>query len=687
MKRLLFLLTCLTFNLYTMAQSAMDNGFKMLETGAYADAEHFFDRFLDANPQNRTAQICYGRAVGLNGRPQEANQLFGNLIAENPKDYEVRINYYESFLWSKEYQKAEPLYASLVRDHPNQFGALLGYANTLSNLQKYEEALVWVDKALQLEPNNENAAISKKYIKLGLANQLSNAQQYDRAILELQNILAQRPTDRETLLNLANIYLITKKTDSAQWAYAKMAINHQDSIVARNGMALAAHIAGNEKGALEMSTKTLGVLQPNEETTLRGQTYERYVQALIWNRKFTKAKTALDTLGQQFGKTNWIHALKATLGMYTGNFKMSLQQYDSILAQDQNSFDGNLGKANALFALGRIHEAYEATFTTLDIFKNQKDAQGLLEKMNGLYSPTVEEGMAYSFDNGNNMAYSASTGFQFPFSSKILVKGRYGYRGTENSLSGSRAETHTFVAGIQYALFPKTKIEGNFGVNRANFDRTGYSQPLLQLKLATEPLRLQNLEMGYQREIQNFNSELISREIVQNHFGASYHLGSNIGFGWYTQLMHTTQSDGNKRNLLFTSLYYMLTRKPLLKMGANFQYLGFAEQLPSIYFSPEQYMAGEVFAELSGTFSDSFTYRIQAATGLQRVEQENSTSIFRAESRLAYQLSKRLGGGLYGKYSTISSDTAAGFQFTEMGLHLKWSLSKQPVFYNKLASR
>ena len=51
-------------------------------------------------------------------------------------------------------------------------------------------------------------------------------------------------------------------------------------------------------------------------------------------------------------------ALKATLGMYTGNIKSSLKHYDTILETDSISFDGNLGKANALFARGKIDEAY-----------------------------------------------------------------------------------------------------------------------------------------------------------------------------------------------------------------------------------------------------------------------------------------------------------------------------------------
>ncbi len=130
-----------------------------------------------------------------------------------------------------------------------------------------------------------------------------------------------------------------------------------------------------------------------------------------------------------------------------------------------------------------------------------------------------------------------------------------------------------------------------------------YTQPVLDAQLQLQPLQLQNLTLSYQREVQNFNADLIEREIVQNHYGLNYNLGTNFNLGWYTQLMHTQQSDANTLNLLFTSLYYTLSQKPAFKMGVNYQYITFKDQLPTIYFSPEEYQAVEVFADIPRTIS------------------------------------------------------------------------------------
>ncbi|MDO1499051.1 hypothetical protein Q2T40_01540 [Winogradskyella maritima] len=57
-----------------------------------------------------------------------------------------------------------------------------------------------------------------------------------------------------------------------------------------------------------------------------------------------------------------------------------------------------------------------------------------------------------------------------------------------------------------------------------------------------------------------------------------------------------------------------------------------------------------------------------AATGIQRVESDPNTTIFRAETSIQHQFSKRFSLNIYGKYSNIASATAAGFEFTEIGL-------------------
>lgn len=676
----LFLVTTSLLN----AQSDMTKGFGLLEQGNFQAAEDFFAEYLTNDPTNKTAKLCYGRAVGLSGEPKKATNLFADLLKEYPGDFEILINYNESFLWAKEYEQAKPLYADLVEKFPDKFGAVLGYANTLSNLKEYKLALSWVEKAIALQPENESAKISRKFMRLGYANSFVNDQQYNKGEQTLIKIFEDFPNDKDVLINLANLYLIIKQADKAKSMYARYATNQKDSITALNGIALAQHIDENDKEALLTSKSATNKVDKIDDVALTESTYDRYVQALIWNRKFITAKKKIDSLEVHYENRNWIHALRATLGLYTGDAKSSVKSYDRILVNDSASFDGNLGKANALFASDRIVPAYKMANQTLKFYENQKDAKGFIEKLNLMHTPTIEEHAAYTFDNGNNTAFYTNTTIDVPFSTKFRTTFSYFFRSTENTVTDNKATSHVALMGLQYKLFPKTVLKTVLGFNNSRFLDEAYTQPVLDIKLDLQPFKLQNLTLGYQREVQSFNAELIEREIVQNHYGLNYNLGTNVNFGWYTQLMHTQQSDDNVRNLLFTSLYYNVLKKPALKMGLNYQYITFKDQVPTIYFSPEKYQAVELFADLRGKISEKTSYAISAATGIQQVEDDPNTNIFRAEASVLHQFSKRFSLSIYAKYSNIASATAAGFEFTEVGLKAKWLFLKKPLFYKKL---
>ena len=58
----------------------MKEGFTYLETGKYKEAETFFEATLKTYPTNKTARLCYGRAIGLNGDSEKAVTIFKALL-------------------------------------------------------------------------------------------------------------------------------------------------------------------------------------------------------------------------------------------------------------------------------------------------------------------------------------------------------------------------------------------------------------------------------------------------------------------------------------------------------------------------------------------------------------------------------------------------------------------------------
>ena len=71
---------------------------------------------------------------------------------------------------------------------------------------------------------------------------------------------------------------------------------------------------------------------------------------------------------------------------------------------------------------------------------------------------------------------------------------------------------------------------------------------------------------------------------------------------------------------------------------------------------------------------------LNAAAGLQFIEDNDAQNTFRIQGKLGHIFSSRFTGTIYGQYSDIASATAAGFNYTEIGIQLRWYLCKKPVF-------
>lgn len=662
----------------------MNEGFTYLETGKYKQAETFFENILITYPKNKTAKLCYGRALGLNGNGERATTIFINLLERYPQDFEIKLNYAESLLWNENYNKAKDYYKNLLKEKPNSFPALLGYANTLSNLKFFNEALEFIDKALLTSPGNLNALTSKKYINLGYANQYVQNGDYKAALKLLLKNLQLFKKDIETLQNIANVYLISGDFSKAEATYKTIGISPQNKLTSLNSLALVSHLKGKNKKALEISSKAINYISNKTSESLLQQTKERYAQALIWNRKYKKADILIQKLNNEYPNKNWVLSLRASLNIYKSNFEKSINDYNRILKNDTTSFDGNLGKANALKASGYFIESYKSAENTLKFYKNQKDAVNFIKKLDKSFTPFVVAESSYSFDNGNNKAYSYKATSEFSFSTKFKLLGSYNYRTTSNSLSGLKATSNNVLGGVSYQLLHNIKLKSLIGLASSKTETNTFNQLVADISLLTKPFKLQNLELGYKREIQNFNAALLAENIVQNNYLINYSLNTNFRLGWFTQYYYTTQNDKNTRNLIFTSLYYNILEKPSLKAGVNYQNISFKNQVPTIYFSPSKFNAYEVFFNIikdeNITKENEWFYELTAASGFQYIENSKKQRTYRIQSKLGYKFSERSILTLYGSKSNIASATAAGFTFTEIGLRFKWFILRKPFF-------
>lgn len=662
----------------------MTVGFNYLEQGKFAQAEVFFENVLKAYPENKTAKLCFARATGLSGKPSKALALLDDLGEKYPEDFEIRLNYAEALLWNKAFAKAESYYIELLDIDNENFPAVLGYANTLSSLKKYKKALEFVDKALEIDPANYNAMVSKKYIQLGLANQYLKEKQYQESVRVLENNLTLFPMDNETLLSLANTHIISGTHLSAKDVYLQLNRTDEERIQSKIGLSLIEHLLEHDKNALGESRQALNILKRVSNPKLQVQGEERYAQALIWNQLYRDAENYLDSLTILYPKQNWVYGLHAMLETYKRDFNKSVDFYTLMLDQDSSSFDGNLGLANAYKAIRRYDDAFKMAQKTLIYHENQKDALNFIEGLEEMFYPNLATVLSYSFDNGDNESYAISNKVTYPYTSKLEFNGLYRYRETSNDVTNFEANTHLMGVGVGYQLKHFIKLNAEVGFNVASIDTQQYNQFLTRIAFDIVPAKLQSLTLGYAKELEDFNAELIGRRITKDIVFLNHNLNTNFKLGWFNQYYYTSQNDGNTRHLYFTSLYYNLFKKPTTKVGFNYQYITFEKQLPTIYFSPEEFKMVEVFGEVLKDYrtieGKGCFYGLNAAVGYQYIEDESRQETYRVRFDLGYQMSKMFLGSLYFQKSNIASGNSGGFSYTELGLKLRWVLSKRSVF-------
>jgi len=667
-----------------LAAQEMTPGFELLEKGDFAEAKRFFSVVLGDYPENKTARLCYGRATGLSGNPEEAGEIFKELLLDYKDDLEIELNYAECLLWQKKYVHAKSYYSTLLQKVPENFVVNLGLANTLSNLKEYPGALSYVNKALEITPNQPNAKISKKYIQLAYAAQSSQYQNYDLAVELLHKNLELFPEDKESLRTLAEVYINQRKLDKAETVFVRLSDTKEDFTRGLLGLALVSHSRNRDLEALDYAEKALASLDSLENGKLFQQTKERYIQALIWNGKYAAAENEIELLKSKYKDQKWVLALQAMLYTYRSEFKKGIDEYENILEKDSTSFDGNLGSANAYKALDRWDIAADKARKTLEFYPNQKDASMFLRNIQRDFAPTLDLKVNHTRDNGKNVANGKEIKLGLPLSLRLSFLAQGKLRNTQNDQLEEAADSKQFLAGAKFKLFPHVYLKAMGGILQATTNTSSNEQFLADFSINAKPSSLQWLSMGYKRELQDFNTSLIEENILQEHFYLNYTLATNFKLGSYHQLFYTKQSDGNNRKLYFTSLYYNIAKNPFAKAGLNYQYISFDQRVPEIYFSPETFHAVEFFIdsvkeELSARKKEWY-YTATAATGFQFIDGAEKQWTYRLKFKLGYVIHEQLLVHAYAERSNIASATAAGFTFTDLGIGCKWYVGGKPIF-------
>ena len=650
----------------------MNPGYDLLNNQSYTEAEKFFENILLEYPENKTANICYARAVGLGGNAKLAKEKFKVLDQNYPNDIEVKLNLAEANMWSKQYTEASEIYTWVLNESPDNFTANLGMANAQSAQLNNVEALNFIKHALSIDPKNESAKVSKKYIYLALADKQRNAFNFKSTHSLLDSVLVLFPLDREAILNQAITYLWMDRPLAAAKKYQILYDKEIEIFEALMGLSYCSTLLSKKKKAIEYADQAIDYARENslEEASLIRSKMNK-VNCIGIKGDFKDAHLKLDQFGEDYDDERTYKIAKARLLVWDGKLKKGLAAYETLNDQFPEDFEILMGMADTHRALKSNTRAIEYIDQALLVQKNQPDALRLREELRAESNPFFVASAYKSTDIANNQNTGLTARFEFGSIDKLRSFVDLKLLTLSNKEPLQKASQYVLSYGAQYRLNSKTKLKAEIQPTLAT-DNNDFRTTNMLFNIGGEYQIIKNNLFSYtfQQEAHNFNVDLLKSGIVMNNHKFSYSLSTKFNLGLYAQYIFTTQSDQNTKNLIFASLYYNFLKTPLLQSGVNYTNIGFKDQRPNLYFSPANYHAYEGFIKLNNFNSQrtKVMYNAMCAVGLQITDETMESNSLRIEADLGYRVAKRINLLVYYRYSSSATSTAVGFTWSSFGI-------------------
>jgi|GEM_PF-6450379 len=422
---------------------------------------------------------------------------------------------------------------------------------------------------------------------------------------------------------------------------------------------------GNPQKAKEIFDKLLSDDSKNLEFLIN------YAEALLWNKEYTIALLKYLELEKSYPNNPIVQLGLANTYSNLKQYKNAINHYNGGIAIDNKILGLYIGLAYTHRANNQDREALEVIEKGLIIDVNNTVLNELKMMIIKTYKIAVNQKTSITNDSGKNTAQNLTTYINVPINTKNSFAVVYQYRNTENKITEDSAIQNTFGLTFKKDLTNQIEFTGNLSYLLSK-GMIKYDNIIYKVKLEMKPTFNQSFSVNYQKEYHNFNAQLIDSKIAQNHFFTNYHILTKWNIGWFTQYYFTQQSDNNTRNLWFNSLYYVFKKERVFKLGLNTQIISFKEERPEIYFSPKQFSAFEGFIDVNLSKNKSnYIVNGNLAFGYQYVNRVRQNS-FRGELNLGYKISSKFTVNSYGKYSDLSSGTAAGFEFNELGIKINY---------------
>ena len=645
----------------------MEAGYKLLENQEFAQAKEFFSEVLQKQPTNKTANICLGRAVGLAGDAPMALEIFLETDKIYPNDFELKLNIGEAYLWNDQASDALEIYKDLIVQDSKNYTANLGSANCHFKLGSYDQALFFIDQAIHIDPDNEGAYNSKKYILLAMADEKKKSMDFIGVEQVLNQILDFRPQDAQAHINLAINYINLDNYKKADLLLRSLLKNEQEPLQVCMLLSHLSMLRHKEADAIAYGSKAMKYAKKMDKESLMMATIQK-INALAAAKKFKEAKFLMDQLDLIYEDAIELKFAKARIAVWGKDAKLGLEIYEEI---ELHNYDYHMGVAEALIALGRNKEAMATLDQALILNPGSLDARSLMSMLKNNQKAAIELSANQSSDVGNNLANELNFKVHLPKQEKHAFHFAGGIRTTENPASQSAANQVQLFVGDSFQVNHRVNLSASLGlISQQSNDVNRNIRTLSSTSLSYQLAKHHALQLGYNRQSLQYSSDLIKSGLIENHFAINYQYTQAKRPALFIQFKNSQLSDGNSSINFFGSAYYEIKSFPVLKLGTNVTHLSFQESKAFQYFSPEKYQMAELFLQFGNVYDNKakFRYAALVAIGKQKMGQALNETTSRVELELGYRFKGKYLLSVNYFTNTAANSNAKAYSFERLSI-------------------
>jgi protein O-GlcNAc transferase len=264
-----------------------------LQQGRHEEAEQFFARALECNPDSEMARVNRGSALVALGRPKDALQEFDTALAKNPHSVAALVNRAAVLRGLGRASEALDCYEKVLKVQPQHMLSLWGRANVDEFLGDLDAATAGYRRALTVDPDHFDSLT-------GLGRTLTALGQTEDALTAIDRAISARPEALGALVDRANTLCTLARHDDALAAWDRVLTIDPESLAARIGRGNVFHALHDCDAALAEIDKAIEIAPDfaggpyNRATVLRTlRRYDEAIAAYQWaiaiNPTFTAA--------------------------------------------------------------------------------------------------------------------------------------------------------------------------------------------------------------------------------------------------------------------------------------------------------------------------------------------------------------------------------------------------------------